>query len=139
MLKSFTCFYHAYIFRCRVQLFFVGEKTFCVNFFGRTNSKGFFHQSFVLFEIWSEHSGTRILLRGCSDVEHKLNLPPPLVTLLCTNPVKFLLHAQRVAKTVSNSGRIGVHFSQPPFAGPFAAIFTCFRGAQFRLSVSSKN
>ena len=155
MLKSFTCFYHAYIFRCRVQLFFVGKRTFCVNFFGRTNSKGFFHQSFVLFEIWSEHSGTRILLRGCLDVEHKLNLPPPLVTLLaepfltvhmlctekrlCTNPVKFLLHAQRVAKTVSNPGRIGVHFSQSPFAGPFAAIFTCFRRAQFRSSVSSKN
>ena len=117
MLKSFTCFYHAYIFRCRVQLFFVGKKTFCVNLFGRINSKGFFHLSFVLFEIWSEHSGARILLRECLDVELKLNLPPPLVTLLaepfltvhmlctekrlCTNPVKFLL--SMLSALLSNS------------------------------------
>ena len=58
---------------------------------------------------------------------------------LCTNPVKFLLSILSALLSNSFEGRIGVHFSQSLFAGAFAAIFTCFRRAQFRSSVSPNN
>ena len=56
---------------------------------------------------------------------------------LCTNPVKFLL--SMLSALLSNSFEPRLNRCSFPFAGPFAAIFTCFRRAQFRSSVSPKN
>ena len=92
----------------------------------------------------SDHVGLEICTRKIEEHSRMLIatlLAEPFLTVhmlciekrLCTNPVKFLL--SMLSALLSNS--FEPRLNRCSF--PFAAIFTCFRRAQFRSSVSPKN